>query len=150
MMVAADIIPCQRNCSGLDMARQKFLSQAMRLAMFAVLVIKTPAFGAAGSISLGIDAATARHALNIASNHDAELGIWVFPDANGMVYTYRFDSKFGGKISGIQIGEAISDVIATLGPELSPPRSSVWKKHLLKRCLQDIPYRFRTALIAST
>src|SRR6185437_12039993 len=97
------------------MARQKLLAQAIRLAMFALLVIKTPAFAGAGSISLGIEAATARHTLNIASNHDAELGIWVFPDANGMVYTYRFDSKFGGKISGIQIGEAISDVIATLG-----------------------------------
>ena len=42
-------------------------------------------------------------------------GFGYFPDADGKVYEYRFDSTFGGKVSGIAVGDPIGHALTKLG-----------------------------------
>ena len=67
------------------------------------------------SVSVGIDASEARRVLHMNSTHEAERGIWVFPNGNDKVYEYRFDSTFGGKVSGVGVGDPIGDALTKLG-----------------------------------
>jgi hypothetical protein len=67
------------------------------------------------SVSVGIDASEAQRVLHMNSTHEAERGIWVFPNGNDKVYEYRFDSTFGGKVSGVGVGDPISDALTKLG-----------------------------------
>ena len=67
------------------------------------------------AVSVGIDTSEAQRILHMNSTHEAERGIWVFPNANDKVYEYRFDSTFGGKVSGVGVGDPIGYALAKLG-----------------------------------